>query len=135
MFLSDLSERQARGECLDVPFPKFAVLCAGFLPRDAACAGLIRRRKAGGVPVLVVTGEQDRLVPRERSDALVRALQGIEEGEAILRSSAAREYLHPGGHLLPTCSGAFKQELVGFLDSAAVVVESGAKAAAATTGR
>jgi len=121
LFLSDLAERQARGECRDVPFPAFAVLCAGFLPRDAACAGLIRRQRAGGVPVLVVTGESDALVPRERSDALVAALRG-EEGEGGggggSRQAAAREWLHPGGHLLPTCSGAFKGALVAFLDEA-----------------
>jgi predicted esterase len=135
LFLSDLDERQARGEALDVPRPAFAVLCAGFLPRDAACASLIRRRRAGKIPVLVVTGEQDKLVPRDRSDALVRALQGRaeqatktlageeeEEGAAAAAaasSAAAREWLHPGGHLLPTCSGAFKQRLVAFLDEAA----------------
>jgi predicted esterase len=90
------------------PLPGWAVLIGGFLPRDEAHAQVVRG--AGlALPSLHVSGDRDALVPRERSEALWECF-------APARRAV---HLHPGAHMVPTCSGEFKAALVAFLEAAA----------------
>lgn len=88
------------------PLPlRLAVLIGGFLPKDPSYASAISAARPA-VPALMVSGRGDTLVPEERSQALAEAFS----------EEAVEWYRHPGGHMVPTCSGEFKQALVTFLD-------------------
>ena len=84
---------------------EFAVIIAGFLPRDAEHAGVLETARPA-LRCLHVHGAADALVPHERSAALWECI------DAPLR----RTYEHGGAHMVPTCSGEFKQQLVDLLD-------------------
>lgn len=90
--------------------PHWAVFIGGFMPRDVNYAGAITRAAPLGVRSLHVSGKKDALVPPERSAELWGCF------EEDLRSV----YEHPGAHMVPTCSGEFKQAMVEFLDEAKV---------------
>jgi len=87
--------------------PRWAVIIGGFLPRDEKCAGVLRRAAPLPKMSLHVCGSQDSLIEREQSEALWKCFS------EDLRSV----YEHSGGHMVPTCSGEFKQALVQFLDA------------------
>lgn len=82
---------------------------AGFLPRDERFADLLRTNKPG-MPILIVHGESDALVPPERSRQLQDAIQNAENSPLIER------YKHAGAHMVPSCSGEFKKLLQDFID-------------------
>ncbi|KAK9830318.1 hypothetical protein WJX72_010963 [[Myrmecia] bisecta] len=88
-----------------IPAPSFAVLIGGFLPRDDTFAGWITTAKPS-TPVLFVFGVNDVLVPPERSHQLIAAFAGPH----------IQQFEHAGAHMVPTCSGEFKQQLQQFLD-------------------
>lgn len=81
-----------------------AVLVSGFVPHDPQYAAQLQANPLR-VRSLHVMGERDTLVPRVRGEQLLQAWSGAEV------------YVHDGGHMVPTCSGAWKQRLVGFVDS------------------
>lgn len=84
---------------------RFAVVIAGFLPRDASYAAALQAGRPA-LPSLHVVGEKDALVPEERSAALW----------GCFSPGGLHIYRHPGAHMVPTCSGEFKQALVSLLD-------------------
>lgn len=84
---------------------RFAVIVAGFLPRDASYAAALQSGRPR-LPSLHVVGRKDALVPEERSAALWDCFSAGD----------LRVYRHPGAHMVPTCSGDFKQALVSLLD-------------------
>lgn len=88
--------------------PQGVILVGGFLPRDESYAAVIVNAGPLGVRSLHVTGSNDTLVPVERSAALWECFE--EEFRTV--------YEHAGGHMVPTCSGEFKQAMVEFLDAA-----------------
>jgi predicted esterase len=103
--------RAAPGAAPPAPL-RFAVVVAGFLPRDKACAELIRATQGGAaMPTLHVGGAADTLVPPERQAALRAAFPGAAAWE------------HPGAHMMPTCTGAFKAALLEFMAAAAAALE------------
>ncbi|GBF87771.1 hypothetical protein Rsub_00482 [Raphidocelis subcapitata] len=114
LLLAQLAERQAGGHDLDVRPPRFAILCAGFLPRDPAYSSLLERARVA-VPTLFVLGDADALVPPERTLELV----------ATFDPAAAQLLRHPGAHMLPTCSGAIKAAMAEFLDGFKGAAEAG----------
>ena len=81
---------------------------AGFLPRDPHWAESIAR-STSAIPVIVIHGEADALIPMNRSEDLQTALQ---KG-----NSCVKRMSHPGAHMVPSCSHDFKQELQSFLDT------------------
>ena len=88
--------------------PRFAVLAAGFVPRDPEAAGALL---AGveGVPSLHVIGRSDAIVETERSRALAALFAGADVVE------------HDGGHMLPSDAGVRRRvaAFLGGLDDAA----------------
>jgi hypothetical protein len=58
------------------------------------------------VPSLFILGEADALVPPERTLALLETFD----------RSTAEVLRHPGAHMVPTCSGEVKRQIVEFLD-------------------
>ncbi|KAL4448145.1 hypothetical protein ABPG75_005364 [Micractinium tetrahymenae] len=86
---------------------RFAVIIAGFMPRDASYAAALQSG-APSLPSLHVVGQKDALVPEERSAALW----------GCFAAGGVHIYRHPGAHMVPTCSGEFKQELQSLLDDA-----------------
>lgn len=82
---------------------------AGFLPRDERYAEILAAAQAE-VPVLLVHGLADALVPVSRS----RDLQAAIEGNG---KRAVQRHEHSGAHMVPSCSGEFKQLLQSFIDS------------------
>ncbi|PRW45017.1 Glucose-induced degradation 4 [Chlorella sorokiniana] len=84
---------------------RFAVIIAGFLPRDATYADALHRGRPC-VPSLHVFGAADALVPEERSAGLW----------GCFAPGSVETYQHPGAHMVPTCSGEFKQRMVQLLD-------------------
>ena len=68
---------------------RFAVLIAGFLPRDAGYADALRRGRPV-LPSLHVWGAADALVPEERSRSLMDCFQ----------PGSAEVYQHPGAHMV-----------------------------------
>ncbi|KAI8465446.1 MAG: alpha/beta-hydrolase [Monoraphidium minutum] len=106
LLLAQLQRRRSNGLDLDVPLPTFAILCAGFLPRDPVYAGLLSEERPA-TPALIILGESDALVPPERTLALMDTLD----------PAAARLLRHPGAHMVPTCSGDVKRQMVEFLDA------------------
>lgn len=105
LFLAALQTAQRQGRDLDVPLPKFCIVCAGFLPRDPEYAALLESAKVD-VPTLFVMGQSDALIPPARSHALMDTFD----------QRTADMFEHPGAHMVPTCSGEFKQQMVAFLD-------------------
>jgi predicted esterase len=89
--------------------PKFAVIAGGFLPRDDALAASVRCA-AIDTPTLFVAGDADALIPPDRTEALA----------ACFAEGAATWLRHPGGHAVPTCSGAVKAAYIDFLDGVSV---------------
>mmetsp|Transcript_6014 Transcript_6014/g.15745 ORF Transcript_6014/g.15745 Transcript_6014/m.15745 type:complete len:250 (+) Transcript_6014:139-888(+) len=85
--------------------PRFAILVGGFLPRDPAYAAAITKSKIC-IPTLHIYGQGDKLVSTERSKALMGAFD----------SELAEVYEHPGGHMVPTCTGEFKRVICDFVD-------------------
>eukprot|EP00882_Tetradesmus_deserticola_P004885 GHRQ01005148.1.p1 GENE.GHRQ01005148.1~~GHRQ01005148.1.p1 ORF type:complete len:317 (+),score=116.84 GHRQ01005148.1:352-1302(+) len=104
LFLAALQTAQRQGKDLDVPLPKFCIVCAGFLPRDPEYAALLESAKVD-VPTLFVMGASDALIPPARSHALMDTFD----------QRTADMFEHPGAHMVPTCTGEFKQQMVSFL--------------------
>eukprot|EP00798_Chlamydomonas_sp_ICE-L_P016257 gene16257-22433_t len=104
LFLASLdAARESIGP--DAKLPSFAILVSGFLPRDEHMAGMIQTQRPS-TPSLFVIGEADKLIPPERTKLLMDAFH----------PSCFMEYVHPGAHMVPTCSGEFKASLASFLD-------------------
>lgn len=57
-------------------------------------------------PTLFVHGQQDQLIPPERTQQLIGTFD----------PACTQQYQHSGGHMVPTCTGVFKQVLRDFLD-------------------
>lgn len=91
LYLADTQPRGASKQRHDQL--RFAVVVAGFLPRDAAYAAALRQGRPS-LPSLHVHGAADALVPEDRSLAL---------WECFVPGSA-RRFTHPGAHMvrLPT---------------------------------
>jgi len=86
--------------------PRVAILVGGFLPNDPRWAGVVEARGVGaGVRVLHVTGEGDIFVTPDRTERFAAL---FADGQV---------HRHPGGHMVPTGTGAFKRALVDFLDA------------------
>lgn len=102
---ADGTEAPQKEHQVAAPLPRFAIIISGFLPRDEAYASKIREAKTC-VPSLFVLGTQDQLVPEQRTRDLVAAFD--ETSTAV--------FVHPGAHLVPTCSGDNKAAMVDFLD-------------------
>eukprot|EP01025_Chloroclados_australasicus_P016937 TRINITY_DN1863_c0_g1_i1.p2 TRINITY_DN1863_c0_g1~~TRINITY_DN1863_c0_g1_i1.p2 ORF type:complete len:236 (-),score=12.64 TRINITY_DN1863_c0_g1_i1:753-1460(-) len=99
-----LSQAQNEGWLEQVaPDLQFVVLIAGFQPRDEQFSQLIKSANIR-IPSLHVYGESDDLVSSERSTQLSECFD----------TSLKQVFVHPGGHMVPTCSGQFKQILQGF---------------------
>ncbi|KIY94360.1 hypothetical protein MNEG_13602 [Monoraphidium neglectum] len=126
LLLAQLKRRQDRGLDLDVPAPRFAVLVAGFLPRDPTYSELLAAERVT-TPSLFVVGEADALVPPERTLALMDTFD--PQSTSLLR--------HAGAHMVPTCSGDVKRQMAEFLDgfkppaAAAAAEDAGAFSAGA----
>lgn len=80
------------------------VQVSGFLPKDAASAAALTGARVS-TPSLFIHGEADELVPLERC---LELRQTFDPQSCSLLT-------HPGGHLVPSCAGAVKQQLVDFL--------------------
>ena len=57
-------------------------------------------------PTLFVSGEQDQLISPDRTQQLIDTFD----------TSCIQKFQHGGGHMVPTCTGDFKQTLRDFLD-------------------
>ena len=86
---------------------KFLVLVSGFLPRDETQASVLCEASPIIVNSLHVAGEQDELVTCVRSADLWNCFD----------PSKRSIFLHDGRHMVPTCTGKFKTELLSFMDS------------------
>lgn len=84
--------------------PRFAILVGGFVPRDENVAALLSASPPR-VPTLFISGEDDQLVPPERSRALMACFGGHTE---LL--------LHPGGHHVPSLKGEMKAAVFAFIE-------------------
>lgn len=82
---------------------RIALIISGFLPRDKSYAEIITTAKPN-IPTMFVAGEQDVLVPVEKSAALWEHF------------SIKEVYKHKGSHFVPTCSGEYKAAVIKFLD-------------------
>ena len=82
------------------------ILVSGFIPRDPEYAKKILDTRPIRIRSLHLSGEKDLLVPTERS----RHLWGMFE------ETTRTHFIHPGGHMVPTCTGEVKDILRGFLD-------------------
>ena len=70
---------------------RFAVVIAGFLPRDVSYAAVLQRHPPPqGLPCLHVHGAGDALVPEERSRALWECFH----------PGSVRVFKHPGAHMV-----------------------------------
>jgi predicted esterase len=85
---------------------------AGFFPRDQRWAEVLEGGSAD-IPLLLIHGESDKLVPLERSLDLEAALK--------LGNRKVKRVSHPGAHMMPSCSQGIKVELQHFLDSVALL--------------
>lgn len=81
---------------------------AGFLPRDHQWAEEVEDGSSD-LPLLLLHGESDALIPMTRSRELERALQ---RGHSRLR-----RINHPGAHMVPSCSHELKVQVQEFLDA------------------
>ena len=75
-----------------------------FLPRDQKYASWLEGSSIS-VPSLVIHGECDQLVPLERSTALTQHW----------KQAKLEKFVHAGGHMMPTCTGKFRDSLRTFL--------------------
>lgn len=116
--------------------------CAGFLPRDPVYANLLSEERCS-IPSLFILGDSDTLVPPERTLALFDTFDPAtaqllrHPGEAAGRKGRERcvplapslpaaparptsrlptPNSTPGAHMVPTCSGDVKRQMVEFLD-------------------
>ena len=80
---------------------------AGFLPRDEKYASLLAS-SSPDIPILLIHGENDKLIPEHRSQELQNAIENLNR--------QLQRFMHQGAHMVPSCSGAFKQTLQQFLD-------------------
>lgn len=96
----------------------FGILISGFLPRDESAAATLSPTTLAG-PTLHVMGGADDIIPVPRSHALAE------------RCGRPTLFQHPGGHMVPTCSGDAKQALVDFLDGPATQAVAGLPGATA----
>eukprot|EP01023_Acetabularia_acetabulum_P007435 TRINITY_DN1321_c0_g1_i7.p6 TRINITY_DN1321_c0_g1~~TRINITY_DN1321_c0_g1_i7.p6 ORF type:complete len:118 (-),score=11.88 TRINITY_DN1321_c0_g1_i7:474-827(-) len=87
------------------PDLRFVVMIAGFQPRDDRFEQMVKRVNIN-IPSLHVFGESDDLVVNERSLELSNCFE----------QNLKQTFVHSGGHMVPTCSGQFKQILVDFID-------------------
>lgn len=78
------------------------VLVSGFVPHDHRYAAVLEQHPPC-LRSLHVMGENDTLVPFVRGEQLLQAWKGAEV------------WVHQGGHMVPTCSGAWKKRLKEFL--------------------
>lgn len=65
---------------------------------------------------LFVTGEQDQIVPPDRTEKLMECFGG---------PTTCTKLVHPGGHCVPTATGEVKLRLNEFITAAAAVRENG----------
>eukprot|EP00775_Hariotina_reticulata_P006901 gene6901-7117_t len=100
LFLAALQTAQRQGQDVDVPLPKGCVVCSGFLPRDPEYVALLEAAKVD-VPALFVIGDTDSIIPPARSHTLM---------DTFLHSTTDL-FQHPGAHMVPTCTGDFKQAM------------------------
>jgi len=91
----------------ELPAPRCVLCVAGFMPRDDAAAARLQRDGVA-LPTLHVLGEQDEIISRERSEELAK----------VCTHAGSRVHVHPGGHLVPSCTGEVKQCLTSFFDAA-----------------
>eukprot|EP01024_Parvocaulis_polyphysoides_P026048 TRINITY_DN23749_c0_g1_i1.p1 TRINITY_DN23749_c0_g1~~TRINITY_DN23749_c0_g1_i1.p1 ORF type:complete len:236 (+),score=35.34 TRINITY_DN23749_c0_g1_i1:301-1008(+) len=96
------------------PDLKFVVLIAGFAPKDESFLEIIQRANIC-IPSLHVYGESDELVSNERSLQLGQCFDPDQK----------QIFVHSGGHMVPTCSGQFKQILLTFINGNGVGMQSG----------
>lgn len=82
----------------------FCVLAAGFLPADETLRARIEKQAPLPQRALVVSGTNDALVERERTDALGKCFQIYEA------------FYHDGGHGIPTTSD-FRSHVRSFIES------------------
>lgn len=106
-----LSHAQQQGTCHSL---KGAILIGGFLPRDDSYAAQLMQHRVT-MPAIFVCGEKDELVPIQRSQQLWETWDQQDGGGLGAGLRGVTVYKHPGAHMVPTCSGAFKAELQGFL--------------------
>lgn len=85
---------------------KFAILAGAFLPKDPKYAKHLRET-AVHVPTLFVCGESDKYIPLGRTKELIETFD----------QQRVQQYVHTGGHMVPTCTGDFKRCLQTFLDA------------------
>mmetsp|Transcript_15387 Transcript_15387/g.43030 ORF Transcript_15387/g.43030 Transcript_15387/m.43030 type:complete len:251 (+) Transcript_15387:67-819(+) len=89
----------------DTPQPWFAVLIGGFLPRDVKYSEQLKRAPIS-VPTLHIYGLQDAMVTMDRSIDLMSTFD----------EDLCESFEHPGGHMVPTCTGDFKSHMIAFID-------------------
>ncbi|GMH39510.1 hypothetical protein BSKO_07408 [Bryopsis sp. KO-2023] len=89
---------------LDVPLPKFVILVGGFLPHDPGFAESIIKG-APSTASLHLFGENDTLVEPSRSKNLMGSFS----------SPICVGFQHGGAHMMPTCSGPVKHQIISFL--------------------
>lgn len=82
------------------------ILVSGFIPRDPEYAKIISDQRPIRLRSLHLSGEKDLLVPTDRS----RQLWDMFE------ESTRTVHVHPGGHMVPTCTGEVKDIFRVFLD-------------------
>ncbi len=80
------------------------VQAGAFMPRDLEYASWLEG-SCISVPSLVIHGECDQLVPLERSTALTQHWDQAQ----------LENFVHAGGHMMPTCTGDFRDSLRTFL--------------------
>ena len=83
-----------------------ALQVGAFLPKDPKCAKLLIET-AVQVPTLFVCGESDNYIPLDRTEEVMKTFE----------QPNVQQFLHPGGHMVPTCTGDFKRCLQEFLDA------------------
>eukprot|EP00040_Diaphanoeca_grandis_P006162 m.36242 g.36242 ORF g.36242 m.36242 type:complete len:242 (-) comp17304_c0_seq2:61-786(-) len=92
---------------------KFTVCVGGFLPKYVPWAEEVKLGVGATMASLHVCGETDKMVDVSRSRSLKDAfVKGQTQGLPV------DEYLHPGGHFVPTCTGVFRETLREFVDKA-----------------
>lgn len=82
------------------------VQVGAFLPKDPKYASLLTEN-AVQVPTLFVCGENDKYIPLDRTKEVIMTFD----------QHHVQQYVHTGGHMVPTCTGDFKRCLQQFLDT------------------
>ncbi|MEW5301743.1 MAG: hypothetical protein WDW36_004581 [Sanguina aurantia] len=95
----------------------FSIMIAGFVPKDPCYEGVLSRASSSSIPALFVQGLADTAVTPERGQDLLQKFN----------PAVASSFTHPGGHMVPTATGLFKDTLLGFVDAAALSQSSTAK--------